>query len=138
MQEVMRFYPVVHFNEKMAAADTTLKLSHPLVMKDGTSITELPCTKGTIVYTDILSYNFSTEIFGSDADQFRPERWANPITAKTAPSVYAGLFNFIAGPRYVFWFTDTCSVMTYMLFVLALRACLGQVLLLFYLLRHHN
>jgi cytochrome P450 len=97
----MRFYPVVHFNEKMAAADTVLKLSRPMVLKDGSRVDEVPCPKGTIVYADIVSYNYSTAIFGPDADEFRPERWLNPsvFESRTGPSVYAGLFNFVAGPK---------------------------------------
>ncbi|EGO03066.1 hypothetical protein SERLA73DRAFT_158707 [Serpula lacrymans var. lacrymans S7.3] len=99
IKEVMRFYPVVHFNEKMATSDTVLNLSRPLVLKDGSTVSEIPCPKGTVIYADIISYNFSKAIFGPNADEFVPERWYTPTQGKLAPSVYAGLFNFIAGPK---------------------------------------
>ncbi|EIN09899.1 cytochrome P450 [Punctularia strigosozonata HHB-11173 SS5] len=106
IKEVMRFYPVVHFNEKQAASDTVLRLSQPLTLADGRTVNEITVEKGTIVYADIVSYNYSEEVWGDDAGKFNVDRWMkegggpgwNP-NAKLAPSVYSGLFNFIAGPK---------------------------------------
>ena len=102
----MRYYPVVHLNEKMSSVDTVLPLSKPLHLSSGKVLKEVILPKGTIIYADIVSYNFDKSIWGEDAEVFNIDRWSSINQAeekeqgkKFAPSVYAGLLNFVAGPK---------------------------------------
>ena len=102
----MRYYPVVHVNANMSSVDMVLPLSKPLHLSSGEILSEVILPKGTIVYVDIVSYNFDKSIWGEDAEVFNIGRWSsigkadgNEQAKKFAPSVYAGLLNFIAGPK---------------------------------------
>ena len=106
LQEIMRYYPVVHLNANTSPVDTVLPLSKPLHLSSGEMLNEVILPKGTIGYTDIVSYNFDKSIWGEDAEVFNIDRWSSIKQAegkeqgkKFAPSVYAGLLNFIAGPK---------------------------------------
>lgn len=81
VSESLRLYPSVPMDIKYAKADDTLP--------DGTTI-----KKGDVFLYNIFAMGRSTEIWGDDADQFKPERWLDI----EYPSLYTyPVFN--AGPR---------------------------------------
>ncbi|KAK7460593.1 hypothetical protein VKT23_009314 [Stygiomarasmius scandens] len=104
-KEIMRYYPVVHNNERMSTKEETiLPLSKPMTLTTGVTVNQISIPKGTIIYADMVSYNFDKMIWGDDAEEFNIDRWLKmgekqQASKKFAPSVYAGLFNFIAGVK---------------------------------------
>merc|ERR1712216_167811 len=82
LSEALRLYPSVHTDSKVAASDDTLP--------DGTWI-----ARGTEILYDIYSMGRDKDIWGDDAESFRPERW---IELDEPPTNYQYVV-FNAGPR---------------------------------------
>ncbi|KAK5966519.1 Unspecific monooxygenase, partial [Trichostrongylus colubriformis] len=81
MKEALRIYPLASIaNSRCCMKPTTL---------GGISIEE-----GVYVVADTMSLHFDREIWGDDADEFRPERW---IESPERPS--AAFLSFGLGPR---------------------------------------
>ena len=76
-----------------AEEDTVLPLSTPIVGTDGQPITELIVPAGTMVWVNIFGLNRDKDIWGPDADEWKPERWLAPLPPSVAdahiPNVYA-------------------------------------------------
>ena len=70
LNESLRLYPVVPGNSRQAVADTTLPLGGG---KDGKSPVFVP--KGTVVNWSVYTMHRRKDFFGSDSEEFRPERW---------------------------------------------------------------
>ena len=73
INESQRLYPIVPSNSREALHDTTLPRGGGL---DGRSPILVP--KGCYVAYHTYSMHRRTDIFGLDADQFKPERWLEP------------------------------------------------------------
>ncbi|KAJ6618197.1 cytochrome P450 [Mycena sp. CBHHK59/15] len=103
IRETLRLYPPASpgmIRETIAA--TTLPLSTPITGKDGSTITAIPVPKGTTVYIGIPAANHRRDIWGEDALEFKPERWANGRAGREGekmPGVYSGTMTFIGGGR---------------------------------------
>ena len=88
--ESLRFYPPVPIELKESTADTTFP--------DGTWL-----PKGSVVMWAIWAIGRSKNIWGDDADEFRPERWllagddGQPFALKTMSAFEFPVFN--GGPR---------------------------------------
>ncbi|KAG8730214.1 cytochrome P450-dit2 [Ceratobasidium sp. 423] len=103
-REVLRLYPPILFVERIAQKDWVLPLQHPVKAKDGkTVITQAPIKKGTHIYLSILAANRDKQIWGEDADEFKPSRWLEelPLAVRESknPGVYSHLMTFLGGPR---------------------------------------
>lgn len=85
-QEVLRVYAPVPVTMREAVSDTTL-MGHYV-------------PKGSVIMLCTWAVNFSKELWGPDADEFKPERWMQPGQANSggATSNYAFL-TFLHGPR---------------------------------------
>lgn len=70
LNESLRIHPVVPANSRQAIVDTTLPLGGGI---DGQSPVFVP--KGTIVNYGVHAMHHRKDLFGEDADDFRPERW---------------------------------------------------------------
>ena len=56
--------------------------------------------KGTNIDVPIIQLNRSKAIWGEDALEFRPERWAHtPDAAHNVPGVWSNMMTFLGGPR---------------------------------------
>ncbi|KAJ6529116.1 cytochrome P450 [Mycena vulgaris] len=78
IHESLRLYPPVApalFRE--AFKDTVLPLNTPIISVDGTPMHALNVPKGTSIYVAVRAANTNKQIWGADAGEFRPERWAN-------------------------------------------------------------
>ncbi|KAK6537666.1 Protein kinase alk2 [Orbilia ellipsospora] len=73
IDETLRLYPVVPFNVRAPLHDTTLPLGGG---PDGKSPIFVP--KGTPVEYSVYSMHRRKDIWGADANWFRPERWGEP------------------------------------------------------------
>ncbi|KAJ6475991.1 cytochrome P450 [Mycena vitilis] len=99
VREVLRVYAPVTFLDRVALEDDVLPLSKPYIDSTGEAHDTLHIPKGQVIHMPILSVNTDPEIWGDDAAEFKPERWANvPGAASGIPSVWANLFTFFAGP----------------------------------------
>ncbi|KAJ8063806.1 hypothetical protein OCU04_007665 [Sclerotinia nivalis] len=70
MNEALRLYPPVPHNVRQANKDTTLPYGGG---KDGKSKVFIP--KGSVVEYSVFVMHRRKDIWGDDADEFRPERW---------------------------------------------------------------
>ena len=74
LNEILRIHPVVPENSRFAMCDTTLPLGGG---PDETSPVFVP--KGTLVSYSTYSMHRRKEIWGEDAEVFRPERWLDHV-----------------------------------------------------------
>ncbi|KAF7712560.1 Uncharacterized protein PECH_005067 [Penicillium ucsense] len=70
LNETLRLYPVVPFNGRMANKDTHLPVGGGPEGKDPIHI-----SKGQEVMYSVYAMHRRKDIFGPDADEYRPERW---------------------------------------------------------------
>lgn len=89
---VLRLYPPVPINAKTAVRATTLPTGGG---PDGSSPIAVPA--GTRIVWTLFSVQRRTDLWGPDANQFRPERWGEPA-ARQARIDWAWL-PFNGGPR---------------------------------------
>ncbi|KAI0823885.1 cytochrome P450 [Trametes gibbosa] len=87
----------------VAKRDTILPLSSPIRGLDGMPLSAIPVTKGTWVITDVQASHCNKELWGDDADDWRPERWLSPpphsLEDAHIPGVYSHLMSFAGGSR---------------------------------------
>ncbi|THH27299.1 hypothetical protein EUX98_g6892 [Antrodiella citrinella] len=102
-KETLRVYPTVLAFDRIALRDTVLPLHKPIDDVHGNPITEIPITKGTLITVGIYTYNRRRDVWGEDADEWKPERWLSslPERARNTPSgsVFSNMMTFAAGPR---------------------------------------
>jgi cytochrome P450 len=91
--ESMRLYPQVPENGRVALEDTVLPLGGG---KDGKSPIFVP--KGKVVMWSLYALHRRKDIFGDDADSFRPERWLDQ-DGKEGVKPDWGYLAFGGGPR---------------------------------------
>ncbi|KAI3612433.1 cytochrome p450 [Moniliophthora roreri] len=101
LKEILRFYPGVPYDERIAATDTVLPLSKPVRDVDGQEVSEIVVLKGQMILCGLASYNRNEEIWGDDADTFDPSRWLKDGSATKMKSAglgpYANLSTFFGG-----------------------------------------
>lgn len=68
--EALRLHPIVPLNGRVANTDTTLPLGGG---KDGKSPILVP--KGQVVGYQVYVMQRRHDLYGEDADEFKPERW---------------------------------------------------------------
>ncbi|KAI9443955.1 cytochrome P450 [Lactarius indigo] len=98
VREVLRLYAPVSATQRIAVHDAEIPLQKPFKDNRGITQSSIRVSKGDSVAIPIRLLNRSTEIWGEDANEFRPERWESvPEAAHALPSVYGHLVTFIAG-----------------------------------------
>jgi len=83
--EVLRLYPPVVVTLRIAAEDTSLNGSF------------IP--KGTTIILSPFAINRSVALWGADAEEFRPERWAGGEDGSATMESNYGFLSFLAGSR---------------------------------------
>lgn len=72
-----------------------MPLSTPIKATDGSMLNEIFLPKGTDVVVGIAASNRNAALWGSDADEWKPERWLSPLpetlTQARLPAVYSHL-----------------------------------------------
>ncbi|KAF9130829.1 hypothetical protein BGW39_002583 [Mortierella sp. 14UC] len=94
VKEILRVVPPVHTTSRVATQDDTI-LGY-----------DIP--KGTLIYLSIRAVQLNKDVFGEDAEEFKPERWLDPSTLTehergstkfvTSDMTWAYL-PFLSGPR---------------------------------------
>ncbi|KAI0761469.1 cytochrome P450 [Trametes elegans] len=102
-RETLRRYPPVGLLIREVRKDAMLPLSAPIRGVDGQLMHSIPVTKGMRVLIDIIASNCNPELWGEDADEWKPERWLKPLAPALEeahiPGVYSHLMTFIGGAR---------------------------------------
>ncbi|KAF8532178.1 cytochrome P450 [Gautieria morchelliformis] len=105
LKESMRMNPALGQTFRTNHADDVLPLSKPILGTDGKMHDEIAVSKDTVVVIDIATANRRKDLWGEDAEEFKPERWLKtgeetmPL-AKTPGMVYGSLLNFLAGSKW--------------------------------------
>ncbi|KAI0058900.1 cytochrome P450 [Artomyces pyxidatus] len=101
-RETLRVYPPVNFAARVCRADTSVPLSEP-VQTSGGAISSLFIPQGTNLLMNIGGVNRDPRIWGTDAEEWRPERFLAPLPESVAeariPGVLSNLMTFSGGPR---------------------------------------
>ncbi|KAJ3774513.1 cytochrome P450 [Lentinula raphanica] len=88
---------------RFARKDAVVPLHKPIVGLDGTEIREIAVPKGTVVFVSIYNANRNPDLWGKDANEWKPERWLSDLPDKLTdariPGVYSHLMTFIGGGR---------------------------------------
>ncbi|PPQ74552.1 hypothetical protein CVT24_004346 [Panaeolus cyanescens] len=102
-RETLRLYAPVWQLSRKPTKDIFLPLSHPITGLDGRKISEIFVPKGTNIMCGLLASNRNTDIWGPDADEWKPERWLEGLPDSVSdahlPGIYSHLMTFSAGGR---------------------------------------
>ncbi|KAH9071037.1 cytochrome P450, partial [Lactarius deliciosus] len=99
MKEVLRLHPTVYTMPKEATQDDVIPLSSPIVTKSGEQISSIPVRKGTLVDLAVGVYNRLPEIWGADANEFKPERFLDiDKSNRSNVGIFGNLMTFSSGP----------------------------------------
>ncbi|PBK70225.1 PAH-inducible cytochrome P450 monooxygenase PC-PAH 1 [Armillaria solidipes] len=100
IKEALRLHPIAHTLMRRTVQDECLPLSEPIITKDGKVLKYIPIPKGQTLLCSIYTYNRLPSIWGSDADQWNPNRFINDRAKPQAPlGMYANLMSFGSGTR---------------------------------------
>jgi len=102
-RETLRLYPPVTQLMRTVRQDITLPLSSPIKGTNGQELNELHVPKDTEIIVSILASNRNPALWGLDSEEWKPERWLNPlpqsILEARVPGVYSHLMTFFGGGR---------------------------------------
>ncbi|KAJ8077814.1 hypothetical protein PM082_002249 [Marasmius tenuissimus] len=98
IRETLRFHPIIVELIREAEVDDIIPLEFPVVDSSGSVLREIPVTKGQRVLAGVYNYNRLKEVWGEDAEEWRPERFLN-VTKPSTLGIFANLLTFGAGIR---------------------------------------
>ena len=75
-----------------ARSDVVLPLSAPILDVDGHKVHEIFVPKNTNVYAQITNLNRDPSIWGTDAAEWKPERWLAPLPQSVADANIQGVY----------------------------------------------
>ncbi|KAK0437709.1 cytochrome P450 [Desarmillaria tabescens] len=100
VHETLQLHPPVSEAIRVAMEDDVLPLATPVVTKSGETVNSLFVAKGTVLTIPIQTLNISEVFWGTDAKQFRPERWLEDFTLRAKEiQGHRHLLTFIDGPK---------------------------------------
>ncbi|KAH9173543.1 cytochrome P450, partial [Lactarius sanguifluus] len=92
LKESMRLDPIVWYTTRIANRDDILPLAFPITTKSGKQITSIPIQKGTPIDISPAVYNRLPDVWGSDANEWNPERFLDPLRGFKEASSNIGVF----------------------------------------------
>ena len=101
-RETMRLHPPIYYTIREAKQDDVIPLSEPIIGRNGNVMDSIAVPIGTTMHLGMRSLHLSTEIFGADAAEYRPERWNEPGMDSLETkgfSMWSSLMTFLGGPR---------------------------------------
>ncbi|KAH7921980.1 cytochrome P450 [Leucogyrophana mollusca] len=102
VHEILRLHPPITGMSRLAADDDVIPLSEPIQTASGQVVDRISVAKGTLISIPMLSINRSLALWGSDAKDFKPERWVHEDGISEKAKEIQGhrhLLTFIDGPR---------------------------------------
>ncbi|KAG2140907.1 cytochrome P450 [Suillus bovinus] len=119
VRETLRLHAPVHGVIRVAMKDDILPVDTPFTDKYGVVHNGIKVSKGDPIFVPILAINRSEAIWGTDAKEFNPDRWASlPEVASQVPGVWGHLMTFIGGPRACIGYRFSLVEMKALLFTL--------------------
>ena len=73
--------------------DIVLPLSKPIQGKDGSLMSEIFVPRGTLIYTANQLSNTNKDLWGDDAEEWRPERWLSPLPEPLKEARIPGIYS---------------------------------------------
>ncbi|TDL16040.1 cytochrome P450 [Rickenella mellea] len=102
-RETLRLHPPVPFMPRTALRDTVIPLMIPVKGLDGEMVNEIPIAANQGIVVGIVAANKCNEVWGPDADEWKPNRWLDPLPSSVydahVPSIYSHTLTFLAGGR---------------------------------------
>ncbi|KDR76158.1 hypothetical protein GALMADRAFT_210825 [Galerina marginata CBS 339.88] len=102
-KETLRLHPPVSTLTRVTRQDVVLPVGTPIKGLHGEQIQEVPLPKGTLIIMSIFNANRTPQIWGPDAQEWKPDRWLRPLPDSVVnahiPGVYSHLLTFLAGGR---------------------------------------
>ncbi|KAK0207526.1 cytochrome P450 [Armillaria fumosa] len=103
IKEVLRHHPVGYGLFREASQDDVLPLAEPIITSDGQSCSEIPISKGQIIFVSVYTYNRQVQlpsVWGDDAAEWNPCRFLEDrVMKQESLGSYANLMTFGAGVR---------------------------------------
>ncbi|KAK0207524.1 cytochrome P450 [Armillaria fumosa] len=98
IKEVLRYHSLAYGFFREAYQDDVLPLAEPIITSDGQSCSEIPISKGQIIFASIYTYNRLPSVWGDDAAEWNPRRFLEDRGMKQESlGTYANLMTFGAG-----------------------------------------
>ncbi|VDB84948.1 unnamed protein product [Peniophora sp. CBMAI 1063] len=98
-RETLRLHAPVRLIHRLAREDGVLPLQTPIMDVDGNTMSEIFVPKGTEIMCNVGAVNKDVDIWGSDAGEWKPERWLSPLPQTNIPGVLANTLTFSGGGR---------------------------------------
>jgi len=104
VNEILRLHSAVHSVMLVASREIVIPLSRPIFTKDDRKIGAIPVKKGQRILCHLDGFNHLEEVWGSDSNDFKPERWLDRDEMSVEPqdscgTPYANVATFGAGPK---------------------------------------
>ncbi|CAE6471133.1 unnamed protein product [Rhizoctonia solani] len=100
VRECLRVHTPAPNVPREAAHDVQIPVSKSYKDRYGVERTYISLQKGDMIIIPVLTLHKMKEMWGEDAQEFRPERWENPPEATSEiPGVVSHLMTFIHGQR---------------------------------------
>ncbi|PBK62778.1 cytochrome P450 [Armillaria solidipes] len=103
IKEVLRYHPLAYGLFRKASEDDVLPLAEPIITSDGQSCSEIPISKGQVIFGSVYTYNRRVHlpsVWGDDAAEWNPCRFLEDRGIKQESlGAYANLMTFSAGIR---------------------------------------
>ncbi|KAJ7227375.1 cytochrome P450 [Mycena pura] len=136
VRETLRLHAPVTDMNRIALKDDVVPLEKPYTDSKGVVCETVHVKKGQLIFIPVTALNHDTTIWGDDAMEFKPERWAQerPIS-NSIPGIYNHMLTFSGGPRNCMGFRFAVAEIKAFLFTLfrafefdlgAPRADIGQ------------
>lgn len=75
--------------------DVILPLSTPVKGLNGEYISEITVPKGSLVIISLFLANRNPDIWGPDANEWKPERWLSPIPTSVTEARLPGIYSHL-------------------------------------------
>lgn len=107
--------------------DVVIPLQKPALGVDGQMMSELALPSGTLILPCFSSCNTAKDIWGEDAEEWKPERWLSPLPPSVSeariPGVYSNLC--VKLPHFAIIVVAQYGPLCSMTFGSGPRACVG-------------
>ncbi|KAJ7078782.1 cytochrome P450 [Mycena epipterygia] len=101
LKETLRLYAPVPFVRRTTLAERTI----PFIASPSGGVSSVTIPRGTTLFVGIAGANRLQTVWGSDATEWKPERWLGGVTPHKLdanlrlPGIYAGMMSFLGGRR---------------------------------------
>ncbi|ORX39248.1 cytochrome P450 [Kockovaella imperatae] len=120
VREGLRLLPPATSTIREAKQTTVVPLGTPIRGRDGKMMDTVTLQAGTTVFLPIMPVNTSQDRWGSDAEDFNPDRFLSPPpeSTKEVPGVWGNMLTFLGGTRSCIGYRFALAEMKAILFVL--------------------